>query len=107
MRMFLMIVSATCVAGSCSAKDFVKQAKPGQPTQMWTYANWHSRDCSPNVGVVKLIRKPEHGTLTTSQVNTTIKYPRHYERNAHCIGKPVTGFRVEYTSESNYRGRDS
>jgi hypothetical protein len=46
-------------------------------------------------------------TLKTSQVDVKITYPRDIEKNAHCIGKPVPGFRVEYTSEPNYHGSDS
>jgi hypothetical protein len=107
MRALLAIVCTVCLAGPCSAKDFVKQAKSGEATEMWTYASWHSKDCSPNTGIVKLVRKPAHGTLKTSQVDVKITYPRNPEKNVHCIGKPVPGFRVEYTSEPNFHGSDS
>lgn len=106
-RVGFAIVTAACMAGTCSAKDIVRQAMTGQPTEMWVYLSWHRKDCSPNIGVVKLVRKPQHGTLKTSQVDSTITNPRDRERNAHCIGKPAPGFRVEYTSEPNYRGPDS
>jgi hypothetical protein len=75
---------------------------------MWIYLSWHSKDCSPNIGVVKLVRKPAHGALKTSQVNQQIAVPRgHSEENAHCIGRVLPGFRVDYTSEPTYRGTDS
>lgn len=108
MRAVLAILATACFATTCSAKDFVKQAKPGQPTEMWVYLSWHSKDCSPNIGVVKLVRKPEHGTLKTSQVDSKITVPRgNPGKNAHCLGKAAPGFRVEYMSEPDYRGFDS
>ncbi len=66
MKALLAIVFAFVSSNICSAKDIVKQAKPGQPTQMWIYLSW-KKDCSPNIGVVKLMRKPQHGSLKTSQ----------------------------------------
>jgi len=108
MKIALAIVFGFGLSSNCSAKDFVRQAKPGEPTQMWVYLSWHPEDCSPNIGVVKLIRKPQHGTLKTSQVDSRIIIPRRNpEKNAHCIGKSAPGFRVDYTSEPNYKGPDN
>ncbi len=108
MRALLAIVRALGPPSVSPAKDFVRQAKPGQPTEMWVYLSWHTKDCSPNIGVVKLVRKPEHGSLKTSQVDSKITVPRgNLAKNAHCIGKEAPGFRVDYTSEPNYRGFDS
>ena len=108
MKALVVVIAVSAFASTCSAKDFFRQAKPGQTTEMWVYLSWHTKDCSPNIGVVKLVRKPEHGTLKNSQVNSKITIPRgNTEKNAHCIGKPAPGFRVDYTSEPNYRGFDN
>lgn len=54
---------------------------------------------------MKLLEKPQHGTLTPTQVDTVIRQNR-FRPNDPCIGKPGNGFLVEYQSEADYRGPD-
>lgn len=94
------------VAGNCYAKDFEKSARSGQPTLMHVYRSWNL-DCTSNVGVVKVLAKPLHGTLKPSRVTSTIGVGRRNpERTAHCKGKSTDGFRVDYTSAPKFRGTD-
>jgi hypothetical protein len=62
------------------------------------------KGCVPNKAVVKVLAKPQHGTLTPGQVTATIMEPR---RGSECIGTPMEGFQVDYQSEPEFRGTDS
>jgi len=94
------------VAGNAYAEDFVKSSKSGQPTLMHVYRSWN-KDCTSNIGVVKVLSKPLHGTLKPSHVTSTIGTSRRNpERTEHCRGKSTDGFRVDYTSALNFRGTD-
>jgi hypothetical protein len=95
------------VAGDAAAKDFAMTARSGQTTKMHVYRSW-TKDCQSKLGVVKVITKPSHGTLTPTQVTSTIgESRRNPEKTAHCKGVPTNGFRVDYRSEPGFRGTDS
>ena len=102
-----MIAAALCVvAWSADAKDVEKTAKSGEATYISIYRSW-KRDCSSNDGVVKLVDKPLNGTLKTSQVDSVIVLSRYDpEKTKHCVGQPIKGFRIDYTSNPGFRGVD-
>jgi len=102
-----LIVALVCVvACEARAESFELKAASGIKTRVHVYKAWKT-DCSPNVGVVKLLSKPEHGRLETSAIDTTITMSRHNPQlTRHCIGKPVLGFQVDYTSNPGFRGVD-
>ena len=62
--------------------------------------------CLPLSGVVKLLIKPNHGKLTTSQVDRIINNSRFTGRSV-CAGHPGKAFQIRYTSDPNFRGFDS
>ena len=100
------VVVASAIANSASAKDFTISARSGQPTQMHIY-NSYTADCQSKRGIVKVASKPAHGTLTPSEVQTTIGTSRYKpERTAGRVGRPTNGFRIEYRSEPGFRGAD-
>jgi hypothetical protein len=103
----LAVALAVCFAGShACAKDFTRTVRSGQPTQMHVYRSW-TTDCQSKRGVVKVVSKPAHGTLTPTEVQSTISTSRyHPERTAQCMGLPTNGFRVDYRSEPGFRGTD-
>jgi hypothetical protein len=106
MKAYLIGAIFCCIAAPTYSKDFVKSARSGVTTRMSTYKSWKT-DCSANIGVVQVIKKPDNGTLQPSQENTTIGASRFDPaRTAHCKGKSVVGFRVDYTSSPNFRGTD-
>jgi hypothetical protein len=89
------------------AAEFMLRAKSGASTRIHTYKSWKT-DCTANVGVVKLLVKPTHGKLATSAVDTTINVSRHDPaKTAHCVGRPISGFRIDYTPDAGFRGRDT
>jgi len=92
-------------AERADAEFFSRSARPGQATRMHTYLAW-KKDCSPNVGIVRLVTKPQHGTLKTTRPNEVAARNR-WRLTDPCIGKTMKGFRVEYTSVPGYRGPDS
>jgi hypothetical protein len=86
------------------AKALVRTATSGQPALMYVYMNW-KRDCSPDLGIVKVLSKPQHGKLTPRRVDAPIGPSRFYGIT-HCHGKPTKGFQVHYTSVPGFRGID-
>ena len=104
--MRLLICWLCLVAGSASAKDYVKSARSGQTTKMGIYRSWNNQ-CESKLGVVTVLSTPSDGTLTPSQITATIGTSRvNPERTAHCKGVPTNGFRVDYTSAPGFRGTD-
>jgi hypothetical protein len=95
-----------CGAVGAHAKDVTKTAASGKQTLMWSYAHWKN-DCSPDLGVVKVLAKPEHGTLAPREDQGTIRHPGLRRPGPiACIGKPTPTFKVYYTSERGFRGAD-
>jgi hypothetical protein len=72
---------------------------------MKVYHAWN-RDCSAGAGVVKVVTKPQHGKLVSGTVASKISRNRLGGRN-QCLGKPILGFEVKYTSRAGFRGTDS
>jgi hypothetical protein len=98
---------ALCLlAGDACAESFEKSAKSGQSTVMHVYRSW-TKDCQSKPGIVKVVAKPEHGTLKPTAVKSVIGVSRKDpEKSAHCIGMPTDGFRVDYISEAGFHGSD-
>jgi hypothetical protein len=91
-----------------AAKDLVKTVSSGERVLMYRYAHWLPDDCSPDLGDVKVLAKPQHGKLTP--VRGTLTIPATGTRNPSpikCIGKPTPMFAVYYTSHPGFRGVDS
>ena len=104
--MRLMALVLCLIPASAHAKDFVKSAKSGQTTTMANYRSWN-KECKSKLGIVKVLSKPAHGTLTPVAVESVIPASRVTpEITAHCKGAPIIGFRVDYTPVSGYRGTD-
>lgn len=84
-----------------------RTAPSGKTTRMITYKAWKRSDCSADIGVVKVVSKPAHGTLTPRPgVAATIGKNR-VGRDNSCMGRPITGFQVDYRSNPGYRGTDT
>ena len=85
--------------------QFNKTALAGKTTLMHQYGSW-GRNCEPKGGVVKVLTKPQHGRLSSSQ-RTSIARTNRYNSNDPCLGKPFKAFQVDYTSDANFRGTDT
>jgi hypothetical protein len=66
------------------------------------------QNCESKRGVVKVISKPSHGTITPNEVTTTISLSRvNPEKTVHCLGQPTNGFRIDYKSDPDFKGVDT
>jgi len=93
-------------AGTAHAGDFVRSAKSGQSTKMHIYRSW-TADCQSKLGIVQVLSKPSHGTITPTEVTAPIGVSRwNPESTAHCKGVLTNGFRVDYVSAPGFRGTD-
>lgn len=81
-------------------------ARSGTTTLVHIYQSWND-DCTPNTGVVRVVRKPEHGKLTPSKVTSVIRRNRFSTVASACIGRTLPSFRVDYTPARGYHGLDS
>jgi hypothetical protein len=91
--------------GIAQAKAVGRTATSGKATLMYVYMNW-KRDCSPDLGIVKVLTRPQHGKLMPRRVDAPIGPSRFYGVT-HCQGRPTKGFQVHYTSAPGFHGIDS
>jgi hypothetical protein len=87
-------------------KDVSVTAVSGQLTKMQDYKSWKD-DCTSGTGVVKVLTKPQHGTLSTRIVDTTIGPHTRIPRVTYCNGVPIKAFQVSYTSVRGFHGTDN
>lgn len=103
----MMACVLICGPTIAHAKTLSKTVSSDVQTLMYSYATWKS-DCSPEIGVVKVLAKPQHGKLTPEETAGTIRTRgRRHPGPAACIGKPTPLFKVYYISEPGFRGGDS
>lgn len=102
------VMTLVLVTASAAHADAIfRKASSGKTTRMITYKSWKPGECTANVGVVKVVSKPAHGTLTPRPgVATTIGKNR-VGNDDSCMGRAITGFQVDYKSDPGYRGTDS
>jgi hypothetical protein len=93
---------------SANAKDITKTTASGVPALMYSYSAWKN-DCSPDLGVVKVLVKPQHGKLAPRESLVTIKgLGRRYNNGSlACVGKSTPAFKVYYTPARGFRGTDN
>lgn len=92
-------------SGAAEALSFNRVADSGRTTQMHRYASW-DRNCQANGGVVKVLKKPAHGTLFSRDIASHINKSRT-AGSTHCHGVPIKGFQVNYRSAAGFRGIDT
>jgi hypothetical protein len=107
MRAFAFYCTLVCsVPVAASGEDFSVTVASGRLTKMQDYKSWKN-DCTSTTGVVKVITKPQHGTLSTRIVDTTISSHTRIPRVTYCTGLPIKAFRVNYTSTRGFHGTDT
>lgn len=92
-------------SGAANAYSLGRTAKSGKPARMYQYGSWKD-DCSSYGGVVKVISKPQHGTLMPVREVITITSSR-FPRKTDCRGRQIQGFVVYYRSRPGFVGTDS
>jgi hypothetical protein len=94
------------IGQAARAEQFSRNVQAGVLTTMYTYHSWNAGDCSSKSGIVRVLTKPQHGTLShTDDVSAPSR--NRFRPDDPCIGKPMNGFRVQYISAPGYRGTDS
>jgi hypothetical protein len=107
MRVFaLYCILGCCVPALAHGKDFTRTALSGRLTKMQDYTSWRD-DCTSSTGEVRVLTKPQHGTLSTRIVDTKISAHTRIPRVTYCTGVPVKAFQVNYTSVRGFRGTDN
>lgn len=107
-RAFSVITAITLIAASSSVAhgySLSRTALSGKSALMYEYGNWKA-DCSSHGGVVKVVSKPQHGTLTPVRQAVTIKNSR-FSRDMSCRGRQIHGFVVYYRSRPAFVGMDN
>ncbi|AZO79566.1 hypothetical protein B5U98_29765 [Bosea sp. Tri-39] len=95
-----------CVTSGDAGNDGIDRAVAGEPTFMQqTYMTMDKRCRQVKRPTAVLTQKPQHGTVRM----LTRKAKAVYGPGAHqhCDGKVGKALAFEYTSNSDYRGRDS
>lgn len=98
-------ICALAMAPAAIAESRTRTAVSGQTTRIVVTRSWN-RECVMNGGVVKVLIKPRHGKLTNRIVDTTVP-PNRTGMDNRCLGKPIKGFQVDYTSIPGFHGTDT
>jgi hypothetical protein len=108
MRRYGVVILALLIAQpDANARDLMRTARSGETKSMARYYSFNREDCSQAGGVVKLIKKPSHGTLITRAIEGPIGANAIGAISHHCVGKAVKSFQVLYKSKPGYHGTDS
>ncbi|MCB1462413.1 MAG: hypothetical protein KDJ90_08295 [Nitratireductor sp.] len=83
-----------------------RNAGSGKTTWMDDYYGW-GNDCRPKVVNIDIVRKPAHGKISPRPKSGKIPRPKISSGGDHCVGRPLKGWSVFYTSQRGYRGTDS
>jgi hypothetical protein len=105
-RPLLICVALLLTMGQAArAEQVTRSVQAGVLATVYIYHSWKP-DCSPGSGVVKVLTKPAHGTLSHTD---DVSAPNHnrFRANDGCVGRLMKGFRLQYRSEAGYRGTDS
>jgi hypothetical protein len=89
-----------------TARPIDRTVISGQTTIVGRYYTWNP-DCSSAFGTVKVIAKPQHGTIANRLIDQQIGISRRLRAADQCFGKPIKALAVTYTSKAGYRGTDS
>jgi hypothetical protein len=104
----VIVVAAIAVGvtiGAVRAEQFARSVQAGVLTTVYTYHSW-DKDCVSKSGVVTVVTKPQHGTLShTDDVSAPSR--NRFNPSDPCVGKPMNGFKVQYISAPGYHGPDS
>ena len=98
----LMVISVPDIAVGL---EFGREAVSGKTTKMFSYGSW-DRNCETKGGVVKLLTKPSHGTVTPRRAVVVAKFNR-FNPMDHCLGRSIPVFQFLYTSARGFHGTDT
>jgi len=89
-----------------AARPMNRTVTSGQGSIVGRYYTWTTPDCRSAFGTVKVISKPEHGTISNHLVDAEIGVSRRKRVPDQCFGKPIKALAVTYRSEPGYHGVD-
>jgi hypothetical protein len=102
----VVIVAAAFLPSLAAARPMDRRVISGQTTIVGRYYTWN-RDCSSAFGTVKVVAKPQHGTIANRLVDDRIGISRRTRVADQCLGKPIKALVVTYTSARGYHGIDT
>ena len=70
------------------------------------YFTWKA-DCRSAFGTVKVISKPQHGTISNHLIDWRIGISRRKGVPDQCFGRPIKALAVFYKPQPGYHGIDS
>jgi hypothetical protein len=91
---------------AAQARPFDRTAAAGQTTKIYEYHSRGDSNCAATAGVVKVLSKPSHGTITHHAVNSIRILNHQGKLQTHCFGTPVKAFVVDYTPAPGFHGID-
>ncbi|MEC9343137.1 MAG: hypothetical protein VYD64_04750 [Pseudomonadota bacterium] len=98
------MVLMAAVAGPAAAAEF-RKAQSGRAAWMDDYYGWDNR-CRPKIVNIDVVREPAHGKISPRPKSGRIPRPK-IGSATQCVGKPLKGWSVYYTSRRGYRGVDN
>jgi hypothetical protein len=101
-----VVIIALLAPNFATARPITRTVVSGQASFVGRYYTWN-RDCSSAFGTVKLITKPQHGTIANRLVEDRIGISRRTRVADRCLGQPIKALAVTYTSAPGYHGTDT
>jgi len=106
MKSLLSVILIALFAPSmAAARPMNRTVASGQTSIVGRYFTW-TADCSSAFGTVKVISKPQHGTIANRLVDAQIGISRRKRAADQCFGKPIKALAVTYRSAPGYHGPD-
>ncbi len=104
----LMIALTLATPVSAQVVNIAKDAEAGRDTFIAWERAWN-RECRTIAVTVTFAKKPLNGSASveTNVASTIPETTRTTGDVGNCVGKPVTGNRVNYKSKAGFRGKDS
>jgi hypothetical protein len=100
------VLLASCFPSLVCARVVERAVTSGQSSMVGRYFTWKA-GCSSAFGTVKVISKPQHGTISSHLVDARIGASRRKGGPDQCFGRPIKALAVFYKSQPGYHGIDN
>jgi hypothetical protein len=101
-----VLLLAACLSSLAFARPLERTVASGETRIVGRYFTWKA-DCRSAFGTVKVISKPQHGTISNQLVDARIGVSRHKGFADQCFGRPIRALAVFYKPQPGYHGIDS
>ncbi len=94
-----------CLPGLAFARPVERAVASGETRMVGRYFTWKA-DCHSAFGTVKVISKPQHGTISNHLIDARIGVSRRKGVPDQCFGRPIRALAVFYKPQRGYHGID-